>query len=86
MKKIESVFEGDMLLQVLSQTLQNENPWCRLLLQCCSLCGTIYCDAYRKELVCAEAKVFIDFRGRPLSEHVPLQRWDLNKCALAPRM
>ncbi len=48
-------------------------------LQCCSLCGTIYCDAYRKELVCTEAKVFIDFRGRPLSEHVPLQRWDFNK-------
>jgi hypothetical protein len=48
-------------------------------LQCCSLCGTIYCDAYKKELVCAEAKVSIDFRGRPLSEHVPLQRWDFNK-------
>ena len=85
MKKIESVFESEMLLQVPHMRkhdahFQHHVPDSPL--QCCSLCGTIYCDAHRKELVCSEAKVFIDFRGRPLSEHVPLQRWDFNKCAV----
>jgi hypothetical protein len=86
MKKIESVFEGDMLLQVTCSNTALQRFTCACAhapLQCCSLCGTIYCDAYRKELVCAEAKVSIDYRGRPLSEHVPLQRWDFNKCARA---
>jgi hypothetical protein len=36
--------------------------------------------------VCAEAKVSIDYRGRPLSEHVPLLRWDFNKYALTFNM
>ncbi len=35
--------------------------------------------------MCAKAKIFIDFHGNVIAEHVPSVRWDINKYLLALR-
>ena len=45
----------------------------------CAFCGQLFALKNRRKLVCAKAKIYIDYHGNVISEHVPLAKWGMNK-------
>ena len=44
--------------------------------------GKLFARCHARELVCPKAKIFIDFHGNVMAEHVPMAKWDMNKLLL----
>lgn len=46
----------------------------------CVYCGTLYTNSQREWSHCPKAKIFIDFHGTVIAQHVSDRRsWDINK-------
>ena len=51
----------------------------------CSYCSKLFAQRNRRHLVCPKAKIFIDYHGNVIAEHVPMAKWDMNKFLLTLR-
>ena len=51
----------------------------------CSYCSKLFAQRNRPHLVCPKAKIFIDYHGNVIAEHVPMAKWDMNKFLLTLR-
>eukprot|EP00742_Colponemidia_sp_Colp-10_P012057 GILJ01013485.1.p1 GENE.GILJ01013485.1~~GILJ01013485.1.p1 ORF type:complete len:740 (+),score=117.42 GILJ01013485.1:42-2261(+) len=45
----------------------------------CAQCSQLFTAAQRSALVCPEAKIFIDFHGRVVSQHIADRNWHVNQ-------
>ena len=48
----------------------------------CSLCGALFALKCQDKLICPSAKIFIDFRGKVLADHVASSSFDINRLLL----
>lgn len=46
-------------------------------LTCCMICGKIYLDNFNTQLLCTNAEISIDYRGRLVRRHTPASDWSL---------
>ena len=45
----------------------------------CVYCNYLYTSSQREWMVCDKAKIFIDFHGSVIAQHVSDRTWDMNK-------
>jgi hypothetical protein len=45
----------------------------------CAYCDHLYTNAQREWMICPKAKIFIDFHGSVIAQHVSDRSWDINK-------
>jgi hypothetical protein len=48
-------------------------------LSLCSYCTSLFTQEQRQWMVCPNAKIFIDFHGSVIAEHVADRYWDVNR-------
>jgi len=51
----------------------------------CAFCGKLFALKNKSKMACSKAKIFIDFNGSVIVEHVPVPNWDVNKYLLSLR-
>jgi len=49
------------------------------MLSRCTYCNTLFTPSQAEWMVCPKAKIFIDFHGGVIAQHVPDRGWDINK-------
>ena len=49
------------------------------ILNRCIYCNKLFTNAQREWMICPRAKIFIDFRGRVIAQHVSDRSWDINE-------
>jgi hypothetical protein len=49
------------------------------MLHRCVYCNELYTSAQREWMMCPKAKIFIDFYGTVIAQHVSDKTWDINK-------
>lgn len=49
------------------------------MLHRCAYCNQLFNMGHREWMVCSKAKIFIDFHGNVIAQHVADQQWDINK-------
>ena len=62
-------------MKKLEELLEDENN----LLSRCVYCNKLYTQAQSEWMVCEKARIFIDFHGNVIAEHVPDRNWQANK-------
>jgi hypothetical protein len=66
---------GKLFVAKLKMMLEDESK----VLNKCVYCSKLFTNAQREWMVCEKAKIFIDFHGKVIAEHVPDRNWDINK-------
>ena len=49
------------------------------LIMKCAYCSQLYTSKQREWMVCPKAKIFIDFHGTVIAQHVSDRNFDINK-------
>lgn len=49
------------------------------LLYRCVYCNKLYTSEQRDWMICSKAKIFIDFHGSVIAQHVADRSWNINK-------
>lgn len=49
------------------------------ILSLCGYCSQLFTQDQRQWMVCPNAKIFIDFHGSVIAEHVADRNWDINR-------
>ena len=52
------------------------------MLSRCVYCNKLYTNSQSEWMVCEKARIFIDFHGNVIAEHVPDRNWDFSKFLL----
>lgn len=62
-------------MKKLEELLEDENN----ILSRCVYCNNLYTASQNERMVCEKARIFIDFHGNVIAEHVPDRNWQVNK-------
>lgn len=74
-------FLGRLYLKKLEALLRDPE----VMLHSCALCKALFTSSQREWMICSKAKVFIDFHGTPIAQHVVDRAWDVNKFLISLR-